>query len=247
MRNGSWKPALISACAVVAIGGVGIYFSTQSPVDLESFASGNPAVARNRELSVGGIVRPSSDVRREKSAIENLRNRRQHQPNVTYGRQAAIPKETNAATEEVFAALTTPGKEAEASLYAELEEFKFEDYAQDPEAYLSRIVPSRVWQTAQPAEDVPVLASLNDGSNSLKQGESIRLQAKTAPNSPVTFVALDLGSFENQLTTISVQANDAGVAEAVFTATPGSIAVANVLAGSPTASGQASFRMLIQP
>jgi len=106
--------------------------------------------------------------------------------------------------------------------------------------------PGRIWQTAQPGLDVPVLTTLIAGTHTLAQGESVRLQVQAVAGFPVTFTTFDLGTFENSLTTVSVPANDDGVATATFTATPGSLFRAHVLAASPGASGQVHFEIYIQ-
>jgi hypothetical protein len=75
----------------------------------------------------------------------------------------------------------------------------------------------------------------------------VRLQVQSTAGFPVTFTAFDLGTFENQLNSVSVPTNDNGVATATFTATPGSLYRAHVLAASPGTSGQVHFEIYIQP
>ncbi|HUY35193.1 MAG TPA: hypothetical protein VMV69_20780 [Pirellulales bacterium] len=55
------------------------------------------------------------------------------------------------------------------------------------------------------------------------------------------------GAFENQLTSITVQADAQGMAEAKFLATAGTIANIHILAASPLASGQARFIVNVAP
>ena len=62
---------------------------------------------------------------------------------------------------------------------------------------------------------------------------------------PVTFLAMDLGAFENKLNAITVEADGKGVAKATYTATPGTIGRSHIMAGSPGASGQVSFEVMI--
>jgi len=73
------------------------------------------------------------------------------------------------------------------------------------------------------------------------QGEAVRLAVQAVPESPVTFTSFDLGQFSNQLTTITVLADENGVASTEFLATPGTINDVNILAASPMASGQVKF------
>jgi hypothetical protein len=58
---------------------------------------------------------------------------------------------------------------------------------------------------------------------------------------PVTFYAPRLGLFANKLTTITVQADEEGIAMATYTATPGAQGDVMVLAASPMNSDQAHF------
>ena len=114
-------------------------------------------------------------------------------------------------------------------------------YARDPQAYLDVVEPGRVFQSAQPAAGVPRLAPVGATAAQVHTGASTSLRVRTAPGAPVSWVALDLGSFPNQLNAITVQADRDGVAEVAFTATPGASHTLQVLAGSPLASGQVRF------
>jgi hypothetical protein len=58
---------------------------------------------------------------------------------------------------------------------------------------------------------------------------------------PCTFSSFDLGHFQNQLTSVSVAANDQGVAEVDFFGAPGTINEVKILASSPVTSGQIRF------
>jgi len=64
---------------------------------------------------------------------------------------------------------------------------------------------------------------------------------RATPGAPVTFTSFDLGQFENQLTSITVRADDKGIATARFIGSPGTINDVNILVASPVNSGQAKF------
>ena len=66
----------------------------------------------------------------------------------------------------------------------------------------------------------------------------MRLKVAASPGAPVAFASQDLGQFENSLTSITIAANEEGVAEAVYTASGGTIDLVQILAASPMASGQ---------
>jgi len=57
----------------------------------------------------------------------------------------------------------------------------------------------------------------------------------------VTFTSTNLGAFENRLPSITVAANQDGVAEAAFTGISGTIGKVPILASSPEASGRLRF------
>ena len=64
---------------------------------------------------------------------------------------------------------------------------------------------------------------------------------------PVTFTSFDLGVFDkSQLTTVTVQADGRGVAEAVFTAPPGTVDDVRIMAASPVTTGQVRFVVNVQ-
>lgn len=118
-------------------------------------------------------------------------------------------------------------------------------FAANPQAYLDIIEPGRVFQSATPGLGVPVLEPKATASFEIPVGGSCTLAVTTAPRSPVTFTALDLGTFPNSLTSITVQADEQGVASTVYSASGGVIADAQVLAGSPGASGQVKFHVFV--
>ena len=69
----------------------------------------------------------------------------------------------------------------------------------------------------------------------------MKLKVQTTAKSPVTFTSFDLGAFENQLPSITVQSDAEGMAFAEFFGTPGTFDNVNILAGSPAATGQVRF------
>ena len=118
-------------------------------------------------------------------------------------------------------------------------------FAANPQKYLDVVEPGRVFQSAAPGTQVPVLQAKATSSFSIPVGGSCTLAVITAANSVATFTSFDLGTFSNSLTSITVQANDRGEASTVYHASGGVIANAQVLAGSPGASGQVQFHILV--
>ncbi|WP_436717709.1 hypothetical protein U8335_13590 [Roseiconus lacunae] len=62
---------------------------------------------------------------------------------------------------------------------------------------------------------------------------------------PATFTSFDLGTFGNGLSTISVEANEEGVASANFVASGGVGTLVNLLAASPVAAERVEFRVRV--
>lgn len=94
---------------------------------------------------------------------------------------------------------------------------------------------------------MPVLTPSSGRFHEIPQGASIRLEVQGRPEAPVTFTSFDLGAFQNQLTSITVAADEQGIAQAEFTGTPGTVEDVNILVGSPMASGQVQFRVRVLP
>lgn len=114
-------------------------------------------------------------------------------------------------------------------------------YAHDKTPYLSVTEPGRVFDTKAPATDVPVLTPVGATAAACESGGTVRLAVQAIANSPVSWLSTDLGSFENQLVSMTNEAGADGVAVALFTATAGVAGRVQVLAGSPVCSGQVRF------
>jgi len=118
-------------------------------------------------------------------------------------------------------------------------------FSANPQQYLDVIEPGRVFQSAQPGVGVPVLEIKGVGSRQIPVGGSCELTVSTAPQAPVTFTTMDLGTFSNGLTTITVRADATGEARATYAASGGVIAEVKILVGSPLASGQVKFHVVV--
>jgi hypothetical protein len=114
-------------------------------------------------------------------------------------------------------------------------------YASTPAAYLNIVEPGRIWQSAPPGPDVTPIKAASPRLQRVPQKETASLKVKVTPNAPVTFTSFDLGEFQNRLTSITVAADEEGLAVARFTGTPGTANHVNILAASPVTSGQLHF------
>ena len=101
--------------------------------------------------------------------------------------------------------------------------------------------PARVFQSAQPSEDVDPISSNTEFYQEILQGESVVLEVKAEPKMPVTFHTQQLGEFDNRLKTITVEASEEGIARASYRAVSGVAGLINVMAASPVNSGQLKY------
>ncbi len=198
---------------------------------------------KNTKVSVGGVMRKQRDTQKDrKSKIKEDRAGRDLEAEAkqqfdAMPKQAALDLAAHPSVAKVHAKLKN-GDHQSTRLYAETTAFDRQAYEASKEEYLQDYVPSRVYQTAQPSDGAPPLTATSSTWQQMASGESIRLELTSAPNLPVTFLALDLGAFENKLNAITVEANGKGVAKATYTATPGTIGRSHIIAGSPGASAK---------
>jgi len=156
-----------------------------------------------------------------------------------------IAGETNEQTKAVAEALRNKTNPERVSVAVVPKPFDLEAYKKNPTPYLKAVEPSRVYQAAQPGPKVPQLFPVGEAYHTIKQGESALLKVQALPGAPVTFTSFDMGAFENHLATITVQADDSGVAQAKLTGTPGTFNNVNILAASPLTSGQVKFTVFV--
>ncbi len=135
------------------------------------------------------------------------------------------------------------------SPYVEVPAFEPEKWESDEQyrkEYLDQHVPGRVFRTAQPGPNVPLLRPSGNRFHRIEQGQEVTLKALAPPGSAVTFTSFDLGKFkESQLTSVTVPADDNGIASATFVATKGTHHDCRILAGGPMTSGQVRYLVTI--
>lgn len=145
-------------------------------------------------------------------------------------------------------AAPAPATDAAApAITAVAEGFDLAAYRADPAAYCRASDADRASLVAQPAAGVEALQSVGAGSLQVKPGGSVTLQARTAPGMPVSFTSQGLGEFPaSGLATVTVPADAAGLAQAEFRASPGTVGTCLIIAGSPVRAGTVSFLVRIQ-
>ena len=188
-------------------------------------------------IEVGGVKRPPSDVRLGAGSTDN--------PPVVgklpQGFSPALAPDTNPQVAAVFASLQTRDKPSRFSSFAAAEPFDAEAFAKNPDEYLNTVEPSRVFSPAQPGEGVVAIQAKGSRFHRVKQGEVVELSVNAAPGAPITFTSSDLGFFDNKLSSVTVRADENGVARASFTAGGGTIDLVKVLAAGPVTTGQVAF------
>ena len=213
--------------------------------------SSDPATAAGEEplkpgyVRIGGVQRPETDVtgKYDRDAVAFADDRG---INLSYGVTPLVKANANQQAASVAEALATkshPERLTPAILPAPFDPAKYEA---DPETYVNTIEPGRVFQSAQPGEGVFPLRTLTPRLLTIEQGQSVPLRVRATPGAPVTFTSFDLGQFENQLTSITVRADDKGIATARFVGSPGTINDVNILVASPVNSGQAKFAVNVE-
>ncbi len=161
-----------------------------------------------------------------------------------YGKTPATKGDANEQVKSVVQALKK-GNAEQISVFTESKPFDPEAYRANPSSYLTTPTPSRCFQPAQPSEKTPRIQALGATRVSIKQGESVVLRVKAAPGYPVTWTSFDLGKFHNELTTVSVEAGANGLAEATFSAPPGTINDVNIVCAAPMASGTIRYSVQV--
>jgi hypothetical protein len=158
-----------------------------------------------------------------------------------HGALPAIPGNANPQVKAVVEAVRDKNHPERLSVLASPKPFDAAAYKNNPSVYLETTEPGRVFQTAQPGEGVPVLKRVSADYSRVTQGESVLLRVKAKPGDPISYTTFDCGAFDNGLTSITVKADDKGVAVAKLTTTPGVYKDIHILAGSPMAASQVRF------
>ena len=165
---------------------------------------------------------------------------------VLHGFSPPVSPTANKQVEGVYAALKDRSSPNAFSSFAVAKAFDKEAYQKDPDAYINEVEPSRVFSPAQPGDGVKAIRANGSPYHDVRQGESVTLSVEVNPGDPVTFTSFDLGYFTNQLTSITVRADEKGVANAQFTAGGGTIDDLKILAASPVTTGQVKFKLNVR-
>jgi len=205
-------------------------------------ASSTPSQQKRVTAATKGSPTTAHSSKSKAATTKEAEDPEKADPHFDYGQLPSVRPDANPQTRSVAEALRDKDKPERLSPLIQPKPFDPKAYQANPKAYLNVVEPGRVFQTAQPAKDVPRIRPLSPQLQNVKQGESVKLRVQAKPNYPVSFCSFDGGTFkETGLNSITVQANEVGVAEVTFVGSPGTINECNVLAGSPMASGQVKY------
>lgn len=202
----------------------------------ETRASGQPTAAQD-----AAHPPPATTVAQPAPAVTAASDT--HNP-FEYGTTQPVKPDVNPQVASVSQAMKTHDHPERLSPLIAPKPFDLVAYQKNPKAYLDVVEPGRVFQVAQPGPDVVRIQAMSPTQASISQGTTTVLQVHVPAGMPVSFTSFDLGRFqENQLTAITVAADDRGLAQVTFVGAQGTIGEVNILAGCPVTAGQVTYHI----
>jgi hypothetical protein len=242
------RPILLISILLLAAIGLGLFIYSRwsgSPTGDSSTHSGTTRAKDDpNRIKSGPNYKPIEPILGTEGAKEKPKETTDAQkppPEMDYGMTQPVRGDLNPQTKSIVEAVQTKSHPERLSPLIPPKPFDPVAYKQNPKSYLEIVEPGRVFQTANPGKDIPAIVAMSPPYQEVIQGKSVKLLAKAVPGMPCTFTSFDLGHFQNQLTSVTVAANEQGVAEADFFGAPGTINEVKILASCPVASGQIRF------
>ena len=202
---------------------------TATETDAVNFAPAKETLLINNALSFSAV------------ALNNDTKEILKPQSANYGLTEGVDPKANAQVASVAEALKNTKFAERLSPLIQPKPFDRAQFEKDPQAYLNVIEPGRVFQTKNPDQEVVVIQRISEPFVTIQQNDKTILKVKALPLMPVTFTSFDLGAFQNKLTSITVQADKDGFAQATFIGTEGTLADCNILASCPETSGRIKF------
>ena len=193
----------------------------------------------------GGVKRKASDVVR--TPKERPKRDLRQDPVARAGRAKPVRSDANPHVASVAKALREKKFPERVSTLVRPKKFDRAAYERDRKKHVETIEPGRVFQPAKAGRGIVPIKCLGSSTYCAVQGEWVTLRARAVAGAPVTFTSFDLGAFENEVPSITVEANRSGVAEAKFKGTPGTVNNVNILAASPRTSGRLRYIVRVLP
>ncbi len=237
---------LIAAVAVVVLM-FAFWRGSQDPVavgnrdqqDGVAVQGGQQTAGDGSGVVIGGVRRMPTDVAADGDSKDD--DGQDTADSLSYGKLPGVAIDANPQVAAVAAAIKEQRNPEQVSSLVRPRPFDPAAFQADPQKYLDTVEPGRVFAVLQPGADAPAIRRVSRRYQQINQGEVVAVQVAAPVGAPVTFTSFDAGQFENQLTSITVIADEDGVATARFSGTSGTISDVNILAGSPLAAGNVSF------
>lgn len=206
----------------------------------EAVEDPQPQLVPDGFVEIGGVVRPRSDVEPQKPEVEDQSFQK---PVLDIGHTPLIKKDETVYSRSVAEALgDKSGKLAHRlTPFVAAPKFDEQQFLEDPEAYANEVVPGRIFDILPASPDTPSIRRVGSARFEVIQGESVILRAQSEALRPVTFYSGKFGRFNDGLSTITVIADEDGVAEVRFMTTPGMMGDVDIVATSPVRSGRARY------
>ncbi len=238
-------------CGIVLLFAIGIFFGASfigKPVDDSPLVE--EAIAENSETASSAVktrasrnaipdARIAADNKEDGMALANEIRPFLNASNV--GKSPGIKRDENPAVAAIVASIESNSNPERRTPFITPAPFSREEFLADPDAYLSLVEPGRVYQSLPHSEDVSSIKEVGNQYFRVLQGEGVVLQARVDPLMPVTFYSAKLGQFSNELTSITVRADEEGSVSATFKASGGTRGEIDVIASSPVHSGVARY------
>ncbi len=238
-RGAARRDWIVIAACVVMLMAMGVWLFRSGPQNQDVARPEPKRITRDQFVEVGGVRRPISDVKRQRDKIAELESKRQK--GADYGTFPKIEPDANPQVKSVVEAFRDGKHPERISAMVLPQPFDAAAYKANPSAYLNVVEPGRVWQPAQPGPGVTRIGSISGKYLEAEQGQPTTLSVRAVADAPVTFTSFDGGAFDNQLTSVTVKADEKGIAKATFIGTTGTINDVNILAASPVTSGQLRY------
>jgi len=215
--------------------------TTNSNSDAKSLAE-SLGIPASEVTSIGGVLRPARDLpTKSKTSSGSIKN-----PLPSPGALPPLKGNENPQVAGLYAEVAdfhAPAASRSAMFLAQ--EFDEQKYRENPKTYLDKIRPGRVFKPKQPGQGVRPIAAESNRFVTILQNESVNLIIQASPNAPVTFYTPDGGEFGNRLKSISIAANENGIAEVTYRAVSGVAGLIEILGASPLHSGQVKFTVKV--
>lgn len=250
----------VSAAACIVGIGIGVYFAMTTPaVTIDSDEITNVPTDQVQKDTAGDaqdlktstqkeIISNDSAAAHTPSVPVTADDIYAPKPGAPYGRVRPVRTDVNATVAAVHKAIQPATRDArQLTVMAEPTKWDRATYLKNPAAYNDISEPARAFRPAQPAKGMRRLQRIGSNAVRIKQGTTIKLQARTEPGMPVTFTSVDMARFGNQLTSQTVAADKSGIATVDFIAATGTLYDTDIQAASPAASGIIRWVITIAP